>query len=117
MMETMIPPQVGMRLRTKKGKEKRPKEKKGKKRPKEKKKKNERKREKGQCYYPFSTLVLQISTMIFMIESPLFCHFHILVGIFHYRTWLVYSNDGLPQNALGLCEQESWMHTPLSFFC
>ena len=46
----------------------------------------------------FSTLVLQSSTMIFMIESLLCCHFHILVGIFHYRTWLVYSNDGLPQN-------------------
>ena len=45
----------------------------------------------------FSTLVLQCSTMIFMIESLLFCHFHILVGIYHYRTWLVYSNDGLPQ--------------------
>ena len=45
-------------------------------------KKNERKREKGQCYYLFSTLVLQSSTMIFMIESLLCCHFHILVGIF-----------------------------------
>ena len=45
----------------------------------------------------FATLVLQSSTVIFMIESLLFCHFHILVGIFHYRTWLVYSNDGLPQ--------------------
>ena len=33
------------------------------------------------------------------------------VGIFHYRTWLVYSYDGLPQNALGLREQASWMHT------
>ena len=32
-------------------------------------------------------------------------------GNFHYRTWLVYSNDGLPQNALGLHEQASWMHT------
>ena len=30
----------------------------------------------------FSTLVLQSTTMIFMIESLLFCHFHILVGIF-----------------------------------
>ena len=49
--------------------------------------------------------------MIFMIESLLCCHFHILVGIFHYRTWLVYSNDGLPQIALGLREQASWMHT------
>ena len=44
--------------------------------------KNERKREKGQCYYPFTTLVLQSSTMIFMIESLSFCHFHILVGFF-----------------------------------
>ena len=77
------------------------------------KEKNERKREKGQCYYPFSTLVLQSSTMIFMIESIVCCHFHILVGTFHYRTWLVYSNDGLPQIALDLCEQASWMHTHL----
>ena len=106
MMETMIPPQVGMRFQTKK-------------RGHRKKKaqiKNERKREKGQCYYPFSTLVLQSGTMIFMIESLLFCHFHILVGIFHYRTWIVYYNDGLPQNALGLCEQASWMHTHLVSF-
>ena len=39
-----------------------------------------------------------------------------LVGIFHYRTWLVYSNDGLPQIALGLHEQASWMHTHLVSF-
>ena len=58
-----------------------------------------------------ATLVLQCSTLIIMIESLLYCHFHILVGIFHYRTWLVYSNDGLPQIALGLREQASWMHT------
>ena len=51
-----------------------------------------------------------------MIESLLCCHFHMLVGIFHYRTWLVYSNDGLPQIALGLHEQASWMHTHLVFF-
>ena len=103
----------------KEAKEAHPKEKNGKKekRKKEKKKKyNERKREKGQCYYPFTTLVLQSSTMIFMIESLLFCHFHILVGIFHYRTWLVYSNDGLPQIALGIHEQASWMHTHLVSF-
>ena len=37
-------------------------------------------------------------------------------GNFHYRTWLLYSNDGLPQNALGLCEQASWMHTHLVSF-
>ena len=30
-------------------------------------------------------------------ESLLCFHFHILVGIFHYITWLVYSDDGLPQ--------------------
>ena len=64
----------------------------------------------------FSTLVLQSSTMIFMIESLLCCHFHILVRIFHYRTWLVYSNDGIPQNALGLREQASSMHTHLVSF-
>ena len=60
MMETMIPPQVWMRLRTKKKKKREgPKNKK-------RKTKNERKREKGQCYYPFTTLVLQSSTMFFI---------------------------------------------------
>ena len=78
--------------------------------------KKKEKWEKGQCYYPFSTLVLQSSVIFFMIESLLFCHFHILVGIFHYRTWLVYSNDGLLQNAIGLHEQASWMHTHLVSF-
>ena len=37
-------------------------------------------------------------------------------GNIHYRTWLVYSNDGLPQNALDLREQASWMHTHLVSF-
>ena len=64
----------------------------------------------------FSTLVLQSSTMFFIIESLLFCHFHMLVGIFRYGTWLVYSNDGLPQIALDICEQASWMPTHLVFF-
>ena len=86
MMETMIPPTSWDETPDEK--------KKPQKRPKQK---NERKREKGQCYYPFTTLVLQSSTMIFMIESLICCHFHILVGIFHYRTWLVYSNNGPPQ--------------------
>ena len=75
-METMIPPQVGMRLRTKKKKGHKKRE-----GPKKQKQNNERKRDKEQCYYPFTTLVLQSSTMIFMIESLLCCHFHILVGI------------------------------------
>jgi len=34
----------------------------------------------------------------------------------HYRTWLVYSNDGVPQIALGLREKASWMHTHLVSF-
>ena len=95
MMDTMIPPQVGM-LRTKRKKEAIKKREKAQIK-KMKNEKNERKREKGQCYYPFTTLVLQSSTIIFMIQSLLCCHFHILVGIFHYRTFLVHSNDGLPQ--------------------
>ena len=49
-------------------------------------------------------------------RESLICHFHILVRILHYRTWLVYSNDGLPQNALGLREQASQMHTHLVSF-
>ena len=80
MMETMIPPQVGMRLRTKR--KKRKKEAIKNKKRKIPNKKNERKREKGQCYYPFTTLVLQSSIVIFIIESLSFCHFHILVGNF-----------------------------------
>ena len=74
------------------------------------------KERRDNAIFSFSTLVLQNSTIIFMIESLICCHFHILVGIFHYRTWLVYSNDGLPQNALGLREQASWMHTHLVSF-
>ena len=70
----------------------------------------------GAMLLSFTTLVLKSSTMIFMIESLLCCHVLILVGIFHYRTWLVYSNDGLPQSALGLREQASWMHTHLVSF-
>ena len=92
-----------------------PDEKRGKKNERRSNKKWE-KREKGQCYYPFATLVLQSSTMILIIESLLCYHLHVLVGIIHYRTWLVYSNDGLPQITLGLREQASWMHTHLVSF-
>ena len=63
----------------------------------------------------FSTLVLQSSTMIFMIESLLCCHFHILVGIFHYRTWLVYSNDGLPQKVPQVFVSKQVGCTPTQF--
>ena len=47
---------------------------------------------------------------------PHLCFKVALVGIFYYRIWLVYSNDGLPQNDLGLREQASWMHTHLVSF-
>ena len=52
-----------MRLRTKKEKGQK---KRRTKRKRKKNKKRERKREKGQCYYPFTTLVLQSSTMFFI---------------------------------------------------
>ena len=59
MMETMIPPQVGMRLWTLIKRE----------RP---NKKNMREKERrDSATIPFTTLVLQSSTMIFMIESLL----------------------------------------------
>jgi len=74
------------------------------------------KERRGNVTILFFTLVLQSSTMIFMIENLLCCHFHMLVRYFHYRTWLVYAKDGLPQIALGLHEQASWMHTHLVFF-
>ena len=79
-METMIPPQVGMRLRMKNKKRRERKDaiKKG---EKAQIKKLEKKRE-GTMLLSFATLVLQSSTVIFMIESLLFFHFHILVGIF-----------------------------------
>ena len=72
MMETMIPPQVGWDFGLLKKKEK------GHKKEKAKKMKKMKMREKreGGMLLCFSTLVLQSSTMIFMIESLLFCHFH-----------------------------------------
>ena len=55
------------------------------------------------------------------IASLICCHFHILVGIFHYRTWLVYSYDGLPQmpqvfvsKKVG-CTPTSFLFVELSF--
>ena len=87
MMETMIPPQVGMRLQTKK-------KRKAKKR--EKETKNERKREKGQCYYPFPHLCFKVAPCSSYRES-LELSLSYTSGNFHYRTWLVYSDDGLRQ--------------------
>ena len=62
-------------------KEKRKKEKKSGLRAQMKKKKREKKRE-GTMLLSFYTLVLHDSTMFFMIESFLLCHYHMLVGIF-----------------------------------
>ena len=65
----------------------------------------------------FSTLVLQSSTMIFMIESLLCCHFHILVRIFFIiELGLYIPMMGFLKIALGLHEQASWMHTHLVSF-
>ena len=66
MMEDMIPSEVGMSLRTLQKKEAKEAHKKRGQRSPPKIEKNERKREKGQCYYPFTTLVLQSSTMFFI---------------------------------------------------
>ena len=72
MMETMIPPQVGMRLRTKKI---------GHKKEKAQKKMREKER-KGNVTILFPHLCFKVALMFFMIESLLFYHFHILVGFF-----------------------------------
>ena len=103
MMATMIPPQVGMRLRTL-WKIKEAKEAQIKKIGQRAQTKKWEKKTEGTMLLSFTTLVFQSSTMIFMIESLLCCHYHILVENFHYRTWLVYSNDGLPQK----CPRSSW---------
>ena len=78
MMDTMIPPQVGMRLRMKK--------------------KQKRKKEKGQREkrHANSTLVLQSRTMFSNRESPMLSLSY-TSGNFHYITWLVCSDDGLPE--------------------
>ena len=44
--------------------------------------KNERKREKGQCYYPFSTLVLQNSTVFFIDRESLILSLSCTSGFF-----------------------------------
>ena len=54
--------------------------------------------------------------MIFMIENLLFCHFHILVGIFVIELGLYIPMMGFLKSALGLREQASWMHTHLVSF-
>ena len=63
----------------------------------------------------FATLVLQSSTIIFMIESLLCCHFHILVEIFIIELGLY-----IPMMGFLKCPRSSWASKldahPLSFF-
>ena len=84
-----------------------------------------REKREGTMLLCFSTLVLQSSTMIFMIESLLFCHFHITSGIFHlmhnhlvfflsFHTLiaLVHSLHGNPYS-LTLISIDGHLHSPL----
>ena len=93
MMETMIPPQVGMRLRTKKKKkEKGQKEREG---PKKTKKMREKER-RGNVTILLPHLCFGVAPCSSYRES-LELSLSYTSGNFHCRTWLVYSDDGLPQ--------------------
>ena len=74
MMETMIPLQVGMRLRMKKKKEKRG----------------------GNVTILLPHLCFKVAPCSSYRES-LELSLLYTSGNFHYRTWLVYSDDGIPQ--------------------
>ena len=50
----------------------------------------------GQCYYPFPHLCFKVAPCSSYRES-LELSLSYTSGNFHYRTWLVYFNDGLPQ--------------------
>ena len=71
MIETMIPPQVGMRLRTMR--ERKRKKKKEKKRKKKRKRKNKQ-REKGHCWYPLPHLCFKVAPCFSYGESPMLSH-------------------------------------------
>ena len=97
-MKTMIPPQVGMRLRTKKLKKERErtkKEKAQKMRKKENKKMRQKER-RGNVTILLPHLCFRVVPCSSYRES-LELSLSYTSGNFHYRTWLVYSNDGLPQ--------------------
>ena len=86
MMETMIPPQVGMRLRTKKREG--PKN--------EKIKKMREKERRGNVTILLPHLCFKVAPCSSYRES-LELSLSYTSGNFHYRAWLVYSNDGLLQ--------------------
>ena len=109
-METLIPPQVGMRLQTKEKKEK-------KKSPKKEKaqiKKWEKKRE-GAMLLSFYHTCASNQYHVLHIESLLSYHFHILVGIFIIELVLY-----IPMMGFLKCSRSSWASKldahPLSFF-
>ena len=81
----------------------------------EKREKNERKERRDNVTILLSHLCLRVAPCSSYRES-LELSLSYTSGNFHYRTWLVYSDDGLPQNARGLHEQASWMHTHLVTF-
>ena len=93
MMETMIPPQVGMRLRTKKRCQKEPNKKIKKEKIKEKTKKEKK---RGNVTILLPHLCFKVAPCYSYRESHLLSLSY-TSGNFHYRTWLVYSDDGLPQ--------------------
>ena len=84
-MKTMIPPQVGMRLQTLQIRKKR-----------EKYIKNERKETRDNVTILLPHLCFRVAPCSSYIESLELSRSY-TSGNFHYRTWLVYSNDGLPQ--------------------
>ena len=92
MMETMIPPQVGMRFRTKKGGESR----KAKEKKKEKAQKMREKEKRDNVTILLPHLCFKVAPCSSYRES-LELSLSYTSGNFHYRTWLVYSDDGLPQ--------------------
>ena len=115
MMETMILPQVRMRLRTKNKKKGEKRGHRAQQRKKEKKKKMREKREGAMLLSFYHTCASKYHHDLHDRGSPILSLSY-TSGNFHYRTWLVYSNDGLPQIAIGLREQSSWMDTHLVSF-
>ena len=105
---------------TKRKKEKREKGQKEKKQAKEKKAKEKKEKEKNKMREKerrdnaticFSTLVLQKQHHDLHVREYHMLSLSYTSGNFSLQNLLVYSNDGLPQSALGLREQASWMHT------
>ena len=95
MMETMIPPQVGMRLQTK-NKKKRKKEaiKKEKSPKKIKNKKMREKERRGNVTILLPHLCFKVAPCSSYRES---LELSLSYTSGNYKTWLVYSDDGLPQ--------------------